>query len=339
MLRRQKGFTLIELLVVIAIIGILAAMVFPVFSRARESARKVVCLSNVKNIALAIQMYLADNNDTLWPTETRTEVLQWGEAMEIDWLMWRLNPYLRAPVILDEYVKNRDVWNCPSAKLNAGADFIMPGPDWFATVQANWNEEDGPWYSTYPPGWGGAITDSYLQGTTGVNAVTGGSGGVNKAFVQTIATGGTCPTFGAKLTSIENPTNAIIVGDAATKADDGPSQIGHFAFPDICRVDGGFGEGCTAVDGGYDPDDPDSDCGPALVDCGIIDEEDLRAFWNDGNRRRAAARHLGGVNLGFLDGHAAWWPVDRLYVQSYGTPLDWELDKGGEGEITIGPCI
>jgi len=64
-MRRRKGFTLIELLVVIAIIGILAAMVFPVFARARESARKAVCLSNVKNIALAIQMYLADNNDVL----------------------------------------------------------------------------------------------------------------------------------------------------------------------------------------------------------------------------------------------------------------------------------
>ena len=60
---RRRGFTLIELLVVIAIIGILAAMVFPVFARARESARKAVCLSNVKNIALAIQMYLEGIRD------------------------------------------------------------------------------------------------------------------------------------------------------------------------------------------------------------------------------------------------------------------------------------
>src|SRR5512138_3080475 len=59
-MRNRKGFTLIELLVVIAIIGILAAMLFPVFARARESARKIQCLSNVKNIALAINMYLTD---------------------------------------------------------------------------------------------------------------------------------------------------------------------------------------------------------------------------------------------------------------------------------------
>src|SRR5512137_1788828 len=58
--RRTRGFTLIELLVVIAIIAILAAMLFPVFARARESARKIQCLSNVKNIAMAFQMYLQD---------------------------------------------------------------------------------------------------------------------------------------------------------------------------------------------------------------------------------------------------------------------------------------
>ena len=110
MLRRRYGFTLIELLVVIAIIGILAAMVFPVFARARESARKAVCLSNVKNIALAIQMYLADNNDTLPPAEHRSEVIDYFNAMpgggdeeECSSLMAsKGNPYVRWAVILDE---------------------------------------------------------------------------------------------------------------------------------------------------------------------------------------------------------------------------------------------
>ncbi|NIR01445.1 MAG: prepilin-type N-terminal cleavage/methylation domain-containing protein, partial [Gemmatimonadales bacterium] len=134
-MRRVRGFTLIELLVVIAIIGILAAMVFPVFARARESARKAVCLSNVKNIALAFQMYLADNNDTFPPAEHRAEVIdyfqgRWGDD-ECP-LMTYCNPYLRWPVILDEYVKNRDVWQCPSAKMTGGALIILPGPDWFS---------------------------------------------------------------------------------------------------------------------------------------------------------------------------------------------------------------
>jgi prepilin-type N-terminal cleavage/methylation domain-containing protein len=73
---RRRGFTLIELLVVIAIIGILAAMLFPVFARARESARKIQCLSNVKNIALAVQMYLTDY-DRFPPDETRREVIDY----------------------------------------------------------------------------------------------------------------------------------------------------------------------------------------------------------------------------------------------------------------------
>jgi prepilin-type N-terminal cleavage/methylation domain-containing protein/prepilin-type processing-associated H-X9-DG protein len=61
----KKGFTLIELLVVIAIIAILAAILFPVFSKAREKARQTACINNQKQISLAIVMYTQDNNETL----------------------------------------------------------------------------------------------------------------------------------------------------------------------------------------------------------------------------------------------------------------------------------
>ena len=63
---RSKGFTLIELLVVIAIIAILAAILFPVFSQARESARKTSCLSNLKQLGLATMMYAQDYDETLF---------------------------------------------------------------------------------------------------------------------------------------------------------------------------------------------------------------------------------------------------------------------------------
>jgi prepilin-type N-terminal cleavage/methylation domain-containing protein len=63
--RNSKGFTLIELLVVIAIIAILAAILFPVFAKAREKARQTKCLSNQRQIALGIMMYVQDNNETL----------------------------------------------------------------------------------------------------------------------------------------------------------------------------------------------------------------------------------------------------------------------------------
>jgi len=206
MMRKSKAFTLIELLVVIAIIGILAAMVFPVFARARESARKTVCLSNVKNIALAVQMYLADNNDTLPPGEHNAGVLTYFEAIPggenpdaayYPTCTFHSNPYLRWPVILDEYVKNRDVWRCPSAKMQGGAAFMIPVQDWLGYLRANegaWGAAGGyQWMicsTTWPAGWGGDITDTIAQSSYAVDA--GSLGGVarsNKAFVQSIATG------------------------------------------------------------------------------------------------------------------------------------------------------
>ncbi len=60
----RRAFTLIELLVVIAVIAILAALLFPVFSRARESARKTGCLSNLKQMGLAVTLYLQDYDET-----------------------------------------------------------------------------------------------------------------------------------------------------------------------------------------------------------------------------------------------------------------------------------
>jgi len=115
---KRKGFTLIELLVVIAIIAILAAMLFPVFARARESARKIQCLSNVKNIAMAIQIYISDF-DRFPPSEQRPEIRNWffskWECCCEDRISG-INPYLKWPVVFDEYVKNRDVWRCPNSK-------------------------------------------------------------------------------------------------------------------------------------------------------------------------------------------------------------------------------
>src|SRR5512144_2440958 len=106
--RRGRGFTLIELLVVIAIIGILAAMLFPVFARARESARKTQCLANVKNAALALQMYVTEY-DRLPPREHRQEASDFfntgpggsGPTDGCGQENWA-NPFLRWFVVLDD---------------------------------------------------------------------------------------------------------------------------------------------------------------------------------------------------------------------------------------------
>src|SRR5439155_20438681 len=64
---KRRGFTLIELLVVIAIIAILAAILFPVFAQARDKARGAACLSNLKQMGMALMMYMQDNDEkSVW---------------------------------------------------------------------------------------------------------------------------------------------------------------------------------------------------------------------------------------------------------------------------------
>jgi len=116
-MRRKKGFTLIELLVVIAIIGILAAMLFPVFARAREAARRAVCLNNIKQVTLGLLMYLNDYDESFPPNATDDPTNVTAGWTTSTWKATAANPWLRLQVQIDEYINNKDVWDCPSAKI------------------------------------------------------------------------------------------------------------------------------------------------------------------------------------------------------------------------------
>jgi len=302
---RRRGFTLIELLVVIAIIGILAAMVFPVFARARESARKAVCLSNVKNIALAIQMYLTDSNDTLPPVESRAEVqeffdnwaiVHYGEAFACTEMPSVANPYLTWVVALDEYIRNRDVWRCPSAKVEAIPGLIFGVPDWFSQLQANdaLFPETLCVYNSFPSGWGGDITDTFAQ-LYGLGDAADYAGFYSPGiFTQSITTNESA-NRGLKLAAVDDPVAFVIVGDSS--AETSTMNAGNVAYPDICVL-GCANEICGWVDWEV-ASDPEC-CGDAYQLWAEMD------FLGDPERYKQYSRHLGGVNLGFLDGHASW---------------------------------
>ena len=108
----KKGFTLIELLVVIAIIAILAAILFPVFAQARDKARQTACLSNVKQIATALQLY-ADDYDESFPAACDQE------SQHFPWGLWGTTTNKNEHsvcVVLLTYCKNTKLFHCPSAR-------------------------------------------------------------------------------------------------------------------------------------------------------------------------------------------------------------------------------
>lgn len=110
---KKQGFTLIELLVVIAIIAILAAILFPVFARARENARRASCMSNLKQIGLGVMMYTQDY-DELYPPATATiaQTPQGGFwSTTYNFWFW--------PQIIYPYTQSTQVYFCPSSDSNA----------------------------------------------------------------------------------------------------------------------------------------------------------------------------------------------------------------------------
>ena len=153
--REQGGFTLIELLVVIAIIAILAAILFPVFARARENARKSNCQSNLKQLGLGFQQYKQDFDET-WPAQYWVSGTGWQPT--IGW-GGELAPYL----------KNTGIFICPSRRtdtvcsyiynngmLNQRADALITAPADLATLADSTGN-----------GWWGidGITQSYHNGS------------------------------------------------------------------------------------------------------------------------------------------------------------------------------
>ena len=197
-MKENKGFTLIELLVVIAIIAILAAILFPVFAKARDKAQQTSCLSNLNQISKAWSMYADDYDENCPPLVGPDWVTTWSE-------------------ILMAYVQNVQVYGCPSAyvpktkaeihgtgKLSYGwnatifnypwagfvvsmADLTHPSETVFAcdSNSANWIALPGgiSWRSTDPVNYGPGYP-CRPPGTVGDSAPRRHNGMVNCAFAD-----------------------------------------------------------------------------------------------------------------------------------------------------------
>ncbi len=134
----RKGFTLIELLVVIAIIAILAAILFPVFARARAKARQAACQSNFKQIGLALAMYYSDY-DSRAP-----HAIFWASVSG------QIMPY----------IKNTEIYICPA---DTGGDVFKNACDHCGTSLAEMGTRWFPSTYTMNPYWRGQAEDALTQ--------------------------------------------------------------------------------------------------------------------------------------------------------------------------------
>jgi prepilin-type N-terminal cleavage/methylation domain-containing protein/prepilin-type processing-associated H-X9-DG protein len=126
-MKKSSAFTLIELLVVIAIIAILASILFPVFARARENARRASCMSNEKQMGLGMMMYSQDYDEML-PVSLYAMTPPYSYP---DGVVWNTG-YLYWPQMIYPYTKSVDIYYCPSSpntanprRLSYGANTLV----------------------------------------------------------------------------------------------------------------------------------------------------------------------------------------------------------------------
>lgn len=150
----KRGFTLIELLVVIAIIAILAAILFPVFGRARENARRANCQSNLKQIGLGMLQYTQDYDETFPNIVSNNE------------------PYFGWVQLINPYLKSYQIFQCPSEPTSPSAPIVHAYyPDRNVSVSAaNHTDYGYNGLAGDPPGNGliGAKIAQMQQPSTGI---------------------------------------------------------------------------------------------------------------------------------------------------------------------------
>jgi prepilin-type N-terminal cleavage/methylation domain-containing protein/prepilin-type processing-associated H-X9-DG protein len=209
----KKAFTLIELLVVIAIIAILAAILFPVFARARENARKSSCQSNLKQLGIAHTMYTQDYDEKMMPAQTTV-----GTTSH------------RWPQILSPYVKARGFVFCPSADYGLPLAGTLTYQDTIDNPAGTNNEY---YYGLYPSyGYNSIYLSPYTacpDGFDSPSASCQATPSTGTAHVG-VPAGYTGDLTGIALSGVDAPSQTVAMTDSVAAPTSAPTNLkwGYF---------------------------------------------------------------------------------------------------------------
>jgi prepilin-type N-terminal cleavage/methylation domain-containing protein/prepilin-type processing-associated H-X9-DG protein len=193
----KRGFTLIELLVVIAIIAILAAILFPVFARARENARRASCQSNLKQLSIGMHMYLQDVDGVFPP------YYNYGSSFGGPNIGWAEAVY--------PYLKSDQIFQCPSEPTKPGpaGDFTTNFSDYFynANFGVGWPSYGwGPFPSKY------RVKDSEISAPAVVVMFGDNASGAGSNYANCYSSNlSDCPTVIPQIGSVLPPNAAARV--------------------------------------------------------------------------------------------------------------------------------